>query len=164
MNSAILSPHKAGTICVNCGVPIDSKYFDESGFAPVPAAGRKVTLARFDLPPQYCGVLEYFAQFTDAAARNPAAVETPTVDWLLLLNGRPLYPYVQIQHILNPWGFGSFQISVRLDEAAIVEFAVRGAVSPAPGVPADPVSRVGGRIVGRYWYNPVYGDPVRQRF
>lgn len=158
MTRAMLSPTQ--TICVNCGVPLDSQHFDESGFAAAPRPGERVVLARFALPPQYCGVLEYFAQFTDLFARTPAVVETPDLEWLLAVNGRPLYPYVGFSAILNPWGFGSFPIHIRLEEGAILEFAVRGlAASGSPGV-----NRVGGRILGRYWYNPVYGDPIRQRF
>ncbi len=148
------------TICVNCGVPVDSQHFDESGFASVPGPGSRVVLARFALPPQYCGVLEYFAQFTDSFAGAPARVETPDLEWMLAVNGRPLYPYVGFSVILNPWGFGSFPVHIRLEEGAVLELAVRG-VAAAGGPSA---SRIGGRILGRYWYNPVYGDPVRQRF
>ena len=153
-------PGTAQTICVNCGVPVDSQHFDESGFAPAPKPGSRVVLARFALPPQYCGVLEYFSQFTDAFTLSPSQVETPGLEWVLAVNGRPLYPYVSFSAILNPWGFGSFPVHIRLEEGAVVEFAVRGLAASGP----PSVSRVGGRILGRYWYNPVYGDPVRQRF
>src|SRR5207244_4641202 len=111
-----------GTICVNCGEPIDSKHFDESGFSAVPATGRKIILARFQFPPQYCGVLEYFAQYTDALGASPVNIETPTLEWLLLTNDRPLYPYVNFTRILNPWGYGSFQVNIRLDEGSTLEF------------------------------------------
>jgi hypothetical protein len=158
MTRAAFSPTE--TICVNCGAPLDSQHFDESGFAPAPGAGDRVILARFALPPQYCGVLEYFSQFTDAFARDASAVETPQLEWLIAVNGRPLYPYVGFTWILNPWGFGSFPVNIRLEEGATLEFAVRGRT--ASGGPC--ITRVGARILGRYWYNPVYGDPVRKRF
>lgn len=151
-----------GTICVNCGVPVDSQHFDETGFADVPEPGRRIVLARFSLPPQYCGVLEFFAQYTDAFGKSAAAIETPTVEWLLTMNDRPVYPYVNISAVLNPWGFGSFATKLRLDEGATVEFSVRGSLAGTN--PPDVIQRVGGRIAGHYWYNPVYGDPVRKRF
>ncbi|MCS7043412.1 MAG: hypothetical protein RMK33_00105 [Arcobacter sp.] len=155
-----LTSSAAPAICVNCGVPVDSQHFDESGFADAPAPGHRVVLARFALPPQYCGVLEYFAQFTDSFSTSAARAETPDLEWVLAVNGRPLYPYVGFSVILNPWGFGSFPVHIRLEDGAVLEFAVRGLAVPGPPT----VSRVGGRILGRYWYNPVYGDPVRQRF
>ena len=63
--------------CPMCGVPLDSEYFDESGVTEtdqeeVLTPGQEVVLASFELPPQYCGVLEYFSQFTDVHAREPA--------------------------------------------------------------------------------------------
>jgi hypothetical protein len=114
-----------------------------------------VLLARFELPPQYCGVLEYFAQFTDAHANHPSLIHTPGLQWLILVNKRPLYPYTNLDLIVNPWGNGSFQVSIRLDENSTVEFRVRRLADEVPKV-----MKVGGRIVGRYWYNVGYGDVV----
>ena len=71
---------------------------------------------------------------------------------------RPLYPYVLLEHIVNPWGDGSFGVSIRLDENATVEFTVRNVAHPALGRPETEVRRIGGRIVGRFWDNPAYGD------
>ena len=136
--------------CPSCGIPQDSEHFDESGFAPMPAPGREALLARFELRRQYCGVLEFFSQFTDEFFGNAAAAETPGLEWRLLVNGRPLNPYTGIQAILNPWGFGSFGIHVRLPEAARLEFLARR----RPDAPASAITRVGGRICGRYWFNP----------
>jgi hypothetical protein len=141
-------------LCSSCGIPADSEYFDESGVDDAPKAGRSLVLATFVLPPQYCGVLQYFAQYTDLFAGNVAEIETPGLVWTIVSNGRPLYPYVQLSRILNPWGYGSFPIAVRLDDNATVEFVVRG-VGPSP------VQKVGGRLVGRYWYNVAYGDVAR---
>ncbi len=152
----------AGSLCTNCGIPLDAKYFDESGIKDAPGPGEEVLLARVELSPQYCGALEYFSQFTDAWGKDQSQIATPGLQWLLLSNGRPLYPYLQFDRILNPWGFGSFQFSLRLDEGATVEFIVRG-VNGAGGA-ASNVNKVGGRIMGRYWYNPAYGDVERRRF
>src|SRR5688500_8294776 len=86
--------------CVRCGIPVDSECFDESSVTDLPSPGREVVLARFELPPQYCGALEYFSQFTNLVAANPADLETRGLDWSLLSNGRPLAPYLRFDRIL----------------------------------------------------------------
>ena len=139
---------RARQLCATCGTPVDSEYFDESGFAPPPAPGQELLLARFDLRHQYCGVLECFSQFTDEFARDPSAVETPGLEWALLVNRRPLHPYVSLQTIVNPWGF-SFSIRLRLPEAAKLALAVRNVGAPAN----SKIRKLGGRIAGRYWFN-----------
>ncbi len=148
-------------LCARCGTSLDSRYFDESGVASAPQIGGSVSLARFDLPSQYCGVLEYFAQFTDAQARDRSRIATPGLRWLILSNDRPLDPYLDLEQIVNPWGYGSFQIAIRLDEGARIEFVVRNLGSVDETEPAEPVRAVGGRIVGRYWYDPAYEDVLR---
>jgi hypothetical protein len=158
MNGGIISAlpqldvMRASYLCPNCGLPRDYEHFDESGFAEKPLLGREVLLARFQLPPQYCGLLENFSQFTDLLGRDVPQVETPGLQWIISVNKRPLYPYVLLEHVVNPWGYGGFGVSIRLDENATIEFVVRntGDVSE--------IGRVGGRIVGRFWYNPIYGD------
>ena len=70
-------------LCPNCGLPRDYEHFDESGFAETPSRGREVLLARFELPPQYCGLLENFSQFTDLLGRDPVQVETPGLQWII---------------------------------------------------------------------------------
>jgi hypothetical protein len=149
-------PQARTSTCTVCGIPLDSQVFDESGFTGTTQPGRTHRLARFELPARYCGTLEYFAQFTDAWARNPTEIETPGLDWSILLNGRPLYPYLSFNRILNPWGFGSFQTGVRLTDSGVLEFVVRQ-------TRASDVTRIGGRLVGRYWFNPEFGDVVRPR-
>jgi hypothetical protein len=134
---------------------LDAEYFDDSRVVNVPEVGREVPLAYFELPPQYCGVLEYFAQFTDAYGKDQSQIDTPGLQWLILVNKRPLYPYINLDRIVNPWGNGSFQVSIRLDENATVEFVVRRSTNEAPDI-----KKVGGRILGRYWYNAIYGDVV----
>ena len=136
---------------LDCGIPADSQYFDDARFAALPAVGGTAVLARFELPAQYCGVLEYFSQFTDAWSRDNSAVETPDLLWQILADRQPISPYHQMSTILNPWGFGSFQFALRLPETSVLELIVRRIGS------ASPVTRVGGRLVGRYWYNGAYG-------
>jgi hypothetical protein len=147
---------RASYICPNCGMPRDYEHFDESGFADTPTPGREAVLARFELQPQYCGLLENFSQFTDLLGRDLSQVETPGLQWIIMVNNRPLYPYIELDHIVNPWGWGSFGVSIRLDENARVEFVVRNIDYSPPG--ASEIKRIGGRIVGRFWYNSAYGD------
>jgi hypothetical protein len=142
--------------CPMCGIALDSEYFDESGVGEPLDDGEAIVLARFELPAQYCGQLEYFSQFTDEHARNPSKIATPGLLWTILVNNRPLYPYLNFDRILNPWGYGSFQVSIRLDENATVEFVVRRVSTAAP----NNIHQVAGRITGRYWYNAAYGDVV----
>ena len=164
---------------------------------------------------------------TQKGVESPAQIETPGLSWSLVVNQRPQYPYVQFDRIVNPWGFGSFQVALRLDDSATLEFVVRGSTTetistsiPAAitGSPAEQtvtplsmsnikvgsrliidtnaaeeeviatsvtpttfsaifrnnhassvkvsrtaVAKVGGRILGRFWYNPGYGDVERRR-
>ena len=138
-------------LCAACGVPLDSQYFDDSSVQPVPPLGADIVLASFDLPPQYCGVLKFFAQFTDAFASNSANVATAGIEWKLLVNNHALFPYINLRHIVNPWGFGSYEINIRLDEGSTIEM-----VAHVVG-DVQSIQTIGGRIVGRFWYNPAYG-------
>ncbi len=161
-------------LCNACGIPLDSQYFDDSGVVnlanppPPPEAGeeivlvgQEIVLARFDLPAQYCGVLQYFAQFTDVLGRDASKIDTPEFAWRLLVNNHALFPYIDLRHIVNPWGYGSFPLNIRLDENSSIELAVRRvAVAPA----TDFVKTFGGRIMGRFWYNPCYGDVERRSY
>jgi hypothetical protein len=141
--------------CAICGVPVDAQYFDDSSIVPVPAVGREVVLGRFQLHPEYCGVLEYFAQYTDGFARDNSRIVTPGLEWSLLWNKRPLAPYLRFDRLLNPWGFGSFPVTIRLHQSALIELTVRRVSQPEEG--DDDIQRVGGRIVGRYWHDAQYG-------
>jgi hypothetical protein len=146
-------------LCAHCGIPIDAKYFDESGVASqadLPKLGNAVVLARFELPPMYCGVLEYFSQFTNLCPKDPSEIVTPDFEWTILSNGHPLYPYIHVDRILNPWGFGSFPVAIRLDENVKLEFVVRRVSNTT-----SDINKVGGRLLGRYWYNVAYGDLAR---
>lgn len=152
----VLERGLASALCFNCGIPLDAKYFDESGVEAIPLPGKDVVLARFELSPQYCGVLEYFAQFTDLYEKDSSQIKTDGLEWVILSNGQPLYPYVKLEMIVNPWGNGSFQIAIRLDEGATIDFVVRRRSANSSGI-----KLVGGRIVGRYWYNTAYGAAGR---
>ena len=134
--------------CAVCGIPIDSQYFDTVGFQPLPNPGDQVLLAQFQLPAQYCGILEGFSQFTDRFFTNPSEVETVGLEWRLLVDGRPLNPYTTVEAILNPWGVGSYPVRIRLPEGARLEFTLRR----RPGAASSGIARVGGRISGRYWF------------
>lgn len=155
--------------CDVCGIPLDSQPFDASGFVEgdgLPRRGETVVLARFVIHPQYCGVLQCFAQYTDLFFRYNSEVETPGLEWRLLRNGRPLFPYQQIESIINPWGYGNYSFDIRLEENSTVEFVVHnrdceldGASSllRLPGSTNDGIRKIGGRIMGRFWYNEIYG-------
>jgi hypothetical protein len=146
-------------ICHVCGVPADAGYFDDSSIAGAPGAGDEVVLAKFQLHPHYCGVLEYFAQYTDVYAASPVEVETPGLEWQIRSDGRPLAPWRTFRRIINPWGLSGFPIHVRLEEGCLTELVVRN-VEPGGIIllsSAIPVTRVGGRLLGRYWYNRAFG-------
>ena len=154
----------ATSLCVACGIPLDSQYFDDSSVQAVTQAGEELVLARFELPAQYCGVLEYFSQFTDVFATDASKIATPNIEWKILVNNHGLFPYMSLRQIVNPWGFGSYQVKIRLDEAATVEFVARVLPTVVNSTPPDqPIKFVGGRIMGRFWYNAAYGDVVGHR-
>ena len=124
----------------------------------LPPVGASALLARIELPPQYCGVLEYFSQFTDLFGRRcRRRWRRRDLRWQILANRQPLSPYHQLATILNPWGFGSFQFSLRMPEGAVVELVVRR-IASAVNASGKPITRVGGRLLGRFWYNPAYGS------
>jgi hypothetical protein len=163
MSSGIALENETTTgLCAACGVPFDSQYFDVSSVQEAPEPGEELLLGRFDLPAQYCGVLQYFSQFTDRYGKDCSQVQTPDLEWRILVNNHALFPYFALRHIVNPWGYGSFPVNIRLDEDSTLEFVVRGVVGA--GVSCDEqVKVVGGRIVGRFWYNAAYGDVVSRR-
>jgi len=149
-------------VCHVCGIPADASYFDDSSIARAPDNGRpEIVLAKYELHPNYCGELQYFAQFTDAYALTPAAVETPNLEWQIRSDGQPLAPWLTFRRIINPWGLSGFPIHVRLKEGSLTELVVRF-VAPTQifllsNPPPPPVEHVGGRLLGRYWYNTNFG-------
>lgn len=150
-------PAIGSVLCASCGIPADAEYFDEAMITDAPGIGRSIVVSTFSLPSQYCGVLQYFSQYTDLFAQSVANVETPGIEWVILLNGRPLYPYVNLKHVVNPWGYGSFPVAIRLEDSSTLEFLVKG-VSASSQLGGSKPTRVGGRLVGRYWYNHSYSD------
>jgi hypothetical protein len=140
-------------ICPICAIPQDAGFFDESHITEAPGSlGEEVVLARYELHRNYCGMLMYFAQFTTQYAIDPKQVKTPGYQWQIRCNGQPRDPYLAFDHIINPWGLSGFPVYLRLEEGCILEFAIRN-------VGAQPTEEdlVGGRILGRYWYNDIYG-------
>ena len=147
---------RSARACPTCGIPVDSKHFDESKIVAPPEPGREVQLARFELPPQYCGVLEYFSQYTNVHASDASRVSTAGLRWQILSNRQVLYPYTDLQAIVNPWGFGSFPMALRLAEGATLEFVVRREQAGGQKELED-IKYVGGRIAGRFWYDTAFG-------
>ncbi len=148
-------PREAGsfTVCHICGIPADAGFFDESSIQGAPKAGEEIVLARYELHRNYCGMLLYFAQFTDRYASNPIEVDTPGYQWQIRCNGQPRDPYLTFDRIINPWGLSGFPLHLRLEEGCALEFAVRKLGDDK----GRPLTTVGGRILGRYWYNTIYG-------
>jgi hypothetical protein len=169
---------------LNCGIPADAEYFDVSGFigkalrerpeapfdgfdpfpllsvAPpeaLPQRGDQRVLASFQLHPRYCGVLTYFAQFTDLFARDSTQILTPGFEWVISQNGKPLFPYIRLEMIVNPWGCNCLPVMVRLDENALVEFILRNRSVTDNQLSLYPIKAFAGRILGRYWYNESFG-------
>ena len=70
------------TVCHVCGIPADASYFDDSSIVDLSTVtGPEVVLAKYELHPNYCGELLYFAQFTDTYAADAAEVVTPNRTW-----------------------------------------------------------------------------------
>ena len=141
-------------ICQICSVPMDAGYFDVASIKNAPLAGAEVEVARYELNPQYCGTLLYFTQYAEESGTKRQVLSiTPGYEWLILCNNQPRAPYLPTDLILNPWGYNALPIHLRLEEGCTVRFVVRR-VSSAGSVE---LSLVGGRLLGRTWYNTIYG-------
>ena len=147
-------------VCHVCGIPSDVGYFDVADIHPAPQPGKAVDLVRYQLHPQYCGVLLYFAQYAEPVQNDPVAAQqkqifkTPGYEWLILCNNQPRAPYSPTSVIRNPWGQNAFPIHLKLDEGCLLSFVVRKVTGASGEIP---LSRVGGRLHGRHWYNTIYG-------
>jgi hypothetical protein len=163
-------------ICRICGIPLDAEYFDVSGQAigelpanhpfskfttqftdTLPRRGERIVLTSFQLHPQYCGVLTYFSQFTDLYAEDNRQILTPGFEWSIVQNGKPVFPYTSLDRIVNPWGYNCLPIAVRLDENAKVEFVLSNRSVSDGALATYPIKAFAGRIMGRYWYNEIFG-------
>lgn len=150
-----------------CGIPLDAEYFDTQGFlkeAELPRKGERAVLTSFQIHQQYCGVLESFTQFTDLFVCDNTKVDTPGLEWIILRNGQPLFPYNKIESVVNPWGYAYHSFLIRLDEHSKLEFVVHNVdfenflFDRDDTVTENSICKIGGRLIGRYWYNEVYGN------
>jgi hypothetical protein len=159
MNHVCSTPQDTGyhNVCHVCGVPLDANYFDTANIKDAPGAGGEVEVARYALHPQYCGSLLYFAQHAAPATPQEGDLfKTPGYEWVILCNEQPRAPYLPTTVIRNPWGKNALPVHLRLEEGCVVRFVVRK-VRPLPGETEILLSQVGGRLLGRYWYNTLYG-------
>lgn len=140
-------------LCQSCGIPQDAGFFDASAIEAAPQPGQSVVLARYELHRNYCGILLAFAQFTDRYARDPSEAATPGYEWQIRCNGQPRDPYLAFERIVNPWGLAGFPIFLRLEAGCVLELAVRRSGDDQ----GKTLATVGGRLLGRYWYNLSYG-------
>jgi hypothetical protein len=142
-------------LCQVCSVPLDAGYFDVAGIKTAPPnVGEEVELARYELHPQYCGTLLYFMQYAEESATKKQVISnTPGYEWLILCNNQPRWPYLPTNLILNPWGANALPIHLRLEEGCTLRFVVRRVSATV----AVELSQVGGRLLGRSWYNTIYG-------
>lgn len=145
-------------LCTVCNLALDAKCFDVQGLAEgeaLPALGTKMVLASFQLHPQFCGILTHFAQFTDLFARDNSQIRTPGFEWAILQNNKPLFPYTNLEMIVNPWGYNCLPVTIRLDENARVELVIRN--RSIRDLANYEIKVFAGRITGRYWYNESFG-------
>jgi hypothetical protein len=160
LNHACEIPRDTGysNICQICSVPLDAGYFDVAGIQDAPGVvGGEVEVARYELSPQYCGTLLYFTQYAEeSGTKRQVLSSTPGYEWLILCNNQPRAPYLPTNLILNPWGYNALPIHLRLEEGCTLRFVVRK-VTPAAGETEVKLSQVGGRLLGRTWYNTIYG-------
>ena len=146
-------------VCQICGIPLDAGYFDVADIQDAPGVGKnsnniEVELARYELNPQYCGTLLYFMQYAELTrTRRQVLSNTPGYEWLILCNNQPRAPYLPTSLILNPWGYNALPIHLRLEEGCTLRFVVRRVARRVP----QELSQVGGRLLGRTWYNTQYG-------
>jgi len=143
-------------ICHTCGILVDAGFFDEASIKSAPIdENTEIVLAQYKLHPNHCGMLMNFAQFTDLYAQSNTQVQTPGLQWQIRCNSQPRDPYLTFEYILNPWGYSGMPIQLRLEEGCLIEMVVRKVPTNVKDAPQ--ITRVGGRITGRYWYNTDFG-------
>lgn len=163
---SIVPQHVCGSLgagqCEVCGTPLDARPFDRSSVVrvdvvpPILDPGDEVVLASYALHPMHCGVLRYFSQFTDRYAQD-RQIATPGYQWQIRSDGQPLDPYLIFEHIINPWGLATFPVDIRLGHGVTIELVIRNVGATGTGV----LTEVGGRIVGRHWYDTRFGGAPR---
>ena len=155
MSHACSNPRDVGylNVCHVCGTPQDAGYFDVASIKAAPLVGEEVELARYQLNPQYCGTLLYFMQYAEVSPQKQVFAQTPGYEWVILCNNQPRAPYLPTDLILNPWGYNAPPIHLRLEEGCTVRFLVRR----KPVLGSQELFQVGGRLLGRAWYNTIYG-------
>lgn len=143
-------------VCHICGVPLDAGYFDVANIKTAPQDGQEVEVARYELHAQYCGTLLYFAQYAEQITPPQQVIsQTPGYEWIILCNNQPRAPYLSTNLIRNPWGYNALPVHLRLEEGCTLRFVVRKV--PLAGEGKINLSKVGGRLLGRTWYNTIYG-------
>ena len=141
-------------VCQICGVPSDAGYFDVADIKTAPLVGEEVEVARYELNAQYCGAMLYFTQYAEESGTKRQVISnTPGYEWVILCNNQPRAPYLPTTLILNPWGYTALPIHLRLEEGCTLRFVVRRVAATV----AVELSQVGGRLLGRAWYNTIYG-------
>jgi hypothetical protein len=137
---------------------MDANYFDVASIKTAPkVVGEEAEVACYELNPQYCGTLLYFTQYAEQDKPNHQVIShTPGYEWIILCNNQPRAPYLPTSLILNPWGATNLSIDLRLEEGCTVRLVVRK-VTPGADETEVKLSQVGGRLLGRTWYNTIYG-------
>ena len=85
-------------LCVSCGIPQDSQYFDDSNVLKAPALGEEVALARFELPAQYCGVLQYFSPKPEI---TPETIDLGGSAYELIKSSATEFEYTTLAEVSN---------------------------------------------------------------
>lgn len=142
----------------------DSNYTEPPRGAQIAilSAGHSLELARFRLPPEHYGELLSFSQFTDKLASNPYSVLTPGYQWSILLNDHPMAPWLSFDHVRNPWGMLAYPLALRLPENSVVRLVIRNLDVDQKDTERW-LRRVGGRLVGIYWFDEHHGGPSSLR-
>ena len=134
---------RASYLCPNCGLPRDYEHFDESGFADktraarprggagaLRIAGRNTAgCSKISRSSPTCSGARHLAISSGAISPKSRRPACNGSSWST--DGRSI-PTLRLEHIVNPWGYGSFGVAIRLDENATVEFVVRNTGIPRP--------------------------------
>ena len=142
--------------CNICGAPLDADYFDVVQLSACACERRPGS--RAGAPRAAFAVLRRAALFRPVrrAGRTDSRQvlsETPGYEWVILCNNQPRAPYLPTSLILSAWGLNAFPVNLRLEEGCVVRFVVRQGHASARRRRSITLSQVGGRLMGRSWYN-----------